>query len=289
MRYILIIDGGVGSPDPTPIAYDGSCRVGSPGSTVRYLLIIALLFLFVSPALAERYEYYAEVNQVIPDFDSVGVTDTIFIPVHAVIEDINFFVGIGDMPEPWAEEIWVDVFSPAGGAVRLNGIALPRIHWFLVWYDTEREVDGPGHLSDYEGLDCYGPWIMHAFDLFPNYISTWHTWRIEVYGQPITGLNGQEKPDIPTDFTLDGNYPNPFNSATTVKLGVPQTANVTITIFDILGRKVRTVADREFGPGYHRVLWDGNDGSYRAVSSGIYLIRMQSGDRVFHSRAVLLK
>ena len=86
---------------------------------MRYVLIITLLFLFVSPALAERYEYYAEVNQVIPDFDSVGVTDTIFIPVHAIIEDINFYVGIGTIPEPWAEDVWVDVYSPYGGMVRL--------------------------------------------------------------------------------------------------------------------------------------------------------------------------
>ena len=255
---------------------------------MRYVLIITLLFLFVSPALAERYEYYAEVNQVIPDFDSVGVTDTIFIPVHAIIEDINFYVGIGTIPEPWAEDVWVDVYSPYGGMVRLNGIN-PRIHWYYVWYDTDREVDGPGHLSDYEGLDCYGPWIMHAYDMFPDYFLSWYYWRIEVYGQPITGLNEQEKPEIPTDFTLEGNYPNPFNSVTTVRFGVPRTANVTITVFDILGRKVRTLADRDFTAGYHSVLWDGNDGSYRPVSSGIYLIRMQSGEREFVNRAVLLK
>jgi subtilisin-like proprotein convertase family protein len=256
---------------------------------MRYLSIAVVLFLFVSPALAERYEYYAEVNQVIPDFDSVGIADTIFVQVHAVIQDINFYVGIGDMPEPWAEEIWVDVYSPYAGMVGLNRLALPRIHWFHVWYDTEREVDGPGHLSDYEGLDCYGPWIMHAYDLFPNYISTWHNWRVEVYGQPITSLNEPEDPDIPADFELSGNYPNPFNSVTTVKFGVPQTADVKITVFDILGRKVRVVADREFVPGYHSVLWDGRDSRYREVSSGIYLFRMRSGDRVFHSRAVLLK
>jgi hypothetical protein len=247
---------------------------------MRYLSIAVVLFLFVSPAPAERYEYYAEVNQVIPDFDSVGVTDTIFVPVHALIEDINFYVGIGTIPEPWAEDVWIDVYSPYGGMVRLNGIN-PRIHWYHVWYDTEREVDGPGHLSDYEGLDSYGPWIMHSYDMFPTRILSWYSWRVEVYGQPITSLNEPEDPDIPTDFELSGNYPNPF--------GVPEAARVTITVFDILGRKVRTVADREFVPGYHSVLWDGRDSRYREVSSGIYLFRMQSGDRVFHSRAVLLK
>ena len=286
MRYF---DCGAGSPDPTPFAFNGSCRVRPPGSTIKYLLIIALFFLFLSPAFAERYEYYAEVNQVIPDFDSIGVTDTIFVPVHAIIEDINFYVGIGTIPEPWAEDVWVDVYSPYGGMVRLNGHAPPYISWFNVWYDTEREVDGPGHLSDYEGLDCYGPWIMHSYDMYPTRILSWYYWRVEIYGQPITSLSEQEKANIPKDFTLEGNYPNPFNSVTAVKFGIPQTARVKITVFDILGRNVRIIADREFAPGYHSILWDGNDGSYRAVSSGIYLIRMQSGDRIFHSRAVLLK
>jgi hypothetical protein len=159
----------------------------------------------------------------------------------------------------------------------------------LIWYDTEREVDGPGHLSDYEGFDSYGHWIMHSYDMYPPRILSWYNWRVEVYGQPITSLNEPENAAIPADFELSGNYPNPFNSATTVRFGVPEAAQVTITVFDILGRKVRTVADREFAPGYHSIVWDGRDSRYREVSSGIYLFRMKSGDRVFHSRAVLLK
>ena len=256
---------------------------------MRYLVLIAVISLSVSSAFAERYEYYAEVNQAIPDFDSIGVTDTIFVPVHAQIEDINFYVGIGTIPEPWAEDVWVDVYSPYGAMVRLNGHATPYISWFNVWYDTEREVDGPGDLSDYEELDCYGPWIMHSYDMYPTRTLTWYDWRVEVYGQPITGLNEQEQAEIPTDFVLDDNYPNPFNASTMIKFGLPQTADVTITVFDILGRRVRVLADREFGAGYHSVLWDGNDSNYRAASSGIYLIRMEAEEQVFHSRAVLLK
>jgi hypothetical protein len=119
MRYYY--DCGVESPDPTPATYKSGCRVRPPVSTV----LVALLFMLAAPALAERYEYSAEVNRPIPDFDSVGVTDTIFVPIHAIIEDINFYVGIGTIPEPWAEDVYVDVYSPYSGMVRLNGHAPP--------------------------------------------------------------------------------------------------------------------------------------------------------------------
>jgi len=87
---------------------------------MRYSILLLLAGLLIEPARAERWEYISEVNRQIPDFDSVGVTDTIFFPVHATIEDVNIFVGIGEPGGPWAEEVWIDVFSPDGIRVRLN-------------------------------------------------------------------------------------------------------------------------------------------------------------------------
>lgn len=67
---------------------------------MRYLFIFTLLLLYLPPALAERYEYYAEVNQVIPDFDSVGIADTIFVPIHAVISRGGMLIGLAGHATP---------------------------------------------------------------------------------------------------------------------------------------------------------------------------------------------
>jgi len=252
-------------------------------------IIMLIAFLLISTAAqAERYEYVSYVNQVIPDFDSVGVTDTIIVPEHILIEDINFFLGIGTPEEPWAEHVWQDVYSPRNVVVRLNGNDVPIVHWYYFWYDTDRPVDGPGDLGDYVGSDAYGPWIMHCYDLFEDYYLSWYHWKIEIYGEPMTSLD-DKRPEIPADFVLENIHPNPFNPTATIEFGLPQVSNVLVDVFDIMGRKVITLTDSEFQPGYHSIVWDGHDRAGYTVSSGVYFFRMTAGEKVLRKRAVLLK
>jgi hypothetical protein len=89
---------------------------------------------------------------------------------------------------------------------------------------------------------------------------------------------------IPKDFFLDQNYPNPFNPSTRIRFGVPRSANVTIAVFDILGRKVATLASGMMPPGVHSMVWDCS-----TCPSGMYLIRMQTDGRVFMRKMLLMK
>jgi len=256
---------------------------------MKYFVLILMAGFFIGPARAERWEYISEVNREIPDFDSIGVTDTIFVPVHAAIEDINFFVGIGELGGPWAEQVWIDVFSPGGLRVRINDWGGEPINWYHVWYDTERQVDGPGSLDDYVGLDSYGPWVMHAFDMFPDRVVNWYNWKIEVFGDETTSVADENLSGIPDDFKLLGNYPNPFNSSTAIKFGLPEEAAVKIQIYDTLGRLVRSLLDRTLPAGYHRVIWNGRNNNAEQVASGTYLIRMQTSEKIFDKSMILLK
>ena len=258
---------------------------------MKYSIILLLGGLLIEPARAERWEYISEVNRQIPDFDSVGVTDTLFFPTHAAIEDVNIFVGIGELGGPFAEEVWIDVYSPQGGCVRINAWEGegPPIDWYHVWYDTERPVDGPGSLDDYIGYDTYGPWVMHAADMFPDRVVFWYNWHIEVYGEEMTGIAEEKLNGIPEDFKLLGNYPNPFNSSTAIKFGLPEGAAVKIEIFDALGRLTRVLADNTLPAGYHRIAWHGKNEAGETVSSGVYLVRMTVAGRTFDKRMVLLK
>ena len=88
-------------------------------------------------------------------------------------------------------------------------------------------------------------------------------------------------------FELLPNYPNPFNPSTTISYRVPHNAHVTITIFNVLGQKVRTLVNQVQAAGEYTVQWDGKDDLGRNMSSGLYLYTLKAGK--FHSiRKMLL-
>jgi hypothetical protein len=96
-----------------------------------------------------------------------------------------------------------------------------------------------------------------------------------------------EEEKLPQEFALSQNYPNPFNPSTMIKFSLPVRSYVNLSIFNVLGQKVVTVADDIFEAGYHTVNWDGQDSNGRQVSSGIYIYRIQA-DTFADSRKMLL-
>jgi flagellar hook assembly protein FlgD len=90
-------------------------------------------------------------------------------------------------------------------------------------------------------------------------------------------------------FALRQNAPNPFNPVTFIEYELPEAAHVTIDVFNLAGRLVRTVVDETQEPGYKTVAWDGTNASGQKVASGVYLYRMKAGSYVSQKRMVLLK
>jgi hypothetical protein len=88
-----------------------------------------------------------------------------------------------------------------------------------------------------------------------------------------------EEENRPPVFQLSQNYPNPFNSSTVIWYRLPdvgyQPAEVEITVYNLLGKLVRTLVKTRQYPGEHKVLWDGRDDSGKEVASGIYFYRMK--------------
>jgi hypothetical protein len=80
----------------------------------------------------------------------------------------------------------------------------------------------------------------------------------------------------PEKFELSQNYPNPFNGGTTIRFALPQDSRVKITIYNILGQKIRTLADNKFPTGYHKITWDGRNDCMKKAASGMYIYTMES-------------
>ncbi len=89
---------------------------------------------------------------------------------------------------------------------------------------------------------------------------------------------------IPADYVILPNLPNPFASSTVLRYGLPEATRVRLVVYDVLGREVRRVVDREQAPGYHRVGLEAED-----LASGVYFVRLEAGGRTETQRVVVLK
>jgi len=94
---------------------------------------------------------------------------------------------------------------------------------------------------------------------------------------------------LPTGFRLSQNYPNPFNPGTTVEYSVPSRSHVRIDVYNVLGRRVRTLVNEVRPVGIYVVQWDGTDTSGKPVASGVYLYRLKTDDHVEAKKMLLVK
>ncbi len=104
----------------------------------------------------------------------------------------------------------------------------------------------------------------------------------------VTGLPA-ERPDLPLTFLLEQNYPNPFNPQTRIAytLGIQQ--KVSLEIFDLLGRKVKTLVTGEHPAGRYEVVWNGLDEQNHPAASGVYLYKLRSGRLESVRKMVLIR
>ena len=111
------------------------------------------------------------------------------------------------------------------------------------------------------------------------------------YERPLlsTPLSIPKPPGLPSDFTLEQNYPNPFNPSTTIPYFLPQNSHVRITIFDNLGREVKTLIDEFQSDGWREAQWAGTDRNNRIVASGVYIYRLEANGEIFSRQMLFLR
>jgi hypothetical protein len=94
---------------------------------------------------------------------------------------------------------------------------------------------------------------------------------------------------VPDHLGLLQNYPNPFNPVTTLRYDLPENCHVNITIYDMLGRKVKTLINQTQNAGYRSIVWNATNDYGKPVSAGIYLYQIQAGEYISTKKMVLLK
>lgn len=114
-------------------------------------------------------------------------------------------------------------------------------------------------------------------DNFEGKVGYWH-----LPGSSPTGI--EQSPPTPEAFSLEQNYPNPFNPMTTIRFALPKRSHVTLRVYDVKGRVVTTLVDREMEAGVHREHFDAG-----GLSSGVYFYRIETNGFVQSRKLVVLK
>lgn len=140
------------------------------------------------------------------------------------------------------------------------------------WEMLDVKLDEFCFTSNTTSYGIYDKYILHTSD-------GWQTYNI--LDSTITDIN--EKSEITSTFKLLQNYPNPFNPSTTIKYSIPKRSNVMIKVFDLLGREVALLVNKEQAQGNYEVKFDGS-----VLTSGIYFYRLQvyTQGRVYTPRRV---
>ncbi|MCJ7552312.1 MAG: T9SS type A sorting domain-containing protein, partial [Ignavibacteriaceae bacterium] len=102
-----------------------------------------------------------------------------------------------------------------------------------------------------------------------------------------TGIEDSEKL-IPKDFVLYQNYPNPFNPVTIISYQLPVSSNVTLKVYDILGKEVAILVNEEKPMGSYEITWNASSAA-GGLPSGVYFYRLQAGSFVQTRKMILLK
>ena len=153
------------------------------------------------------------------------------------------------------------------------------------------------YASSYIAID-QGPII----DMIENYRSQllWKNFMSNPEIQPMldaigfmpdstsTGVNEVQSNNAEA-YKLIGNYPNPFNPSTTIEFSISSSQKTSFAIYDILGREIRTLFNKQLSSGYHSVVWDGKDNNGNVVNSGIYIYRIKTTDKTLAGKMILQK
>ena len=113
--------------------------------------------------------------------------------------------------------------------------------------------------------------------------------RVLVGTQAYAEAESEEIPLEVLEDALYQNYPNPFNPETVIGYVLRERKEVVLAVYDVLGRRVRTLVHEEQGAGRHEVVWNGLDGSGMPVASGMYVYRLEAGGFRATRRMLLLR
>jgi len=167
----------------------------------------------------------------------------------------------------------------AGAASRQLGAVSLTIDGFIYdWWHTNKEPDLSAFYSAGNEIWSFDD-MRESAEKYVYAFVEYGRWKKRLWVETERVLS----------LSLSPNYPNPFNSVTTIPYILSQSGRVTVRIFNDVGQEVITLFNGIQNPGYHGITWDGRDGYGRDLESGVYLVTLQAGGENTTGKIMLLK
>ena len=135
------------------------------------------------------------------------------------------------------------------------------------------------------------PDVFYTFETYQDeidFLKDWIKKRIIWMDNNMASLSDTEQQlSLPNNFELYANYPNPFNTSTTIRYTIPYAGHLKVTIYDGRGRRVKTLVDDFVVPADYRIQWHGRNEAQLDVASGVYMVRVKY-DNLERERKILL-
>ena len=214
--------------------------------------------------------------------DDQTVTATMDLAYDSTVTDIAVYV---DITHTYIGDLTVKLVAPGGAEVVLHNRTGSNADDIVGWYPEN--LSPAGSLAGLVGESIAGTWSLSVTDNGGGDQGVVNEWCLRLsYG---TSVPTPVEVDLPTVPALDGNYPNPFNPLTVIRFSVPSRRHVELAVYDVRGRKVRTLVQGVLPAGAHQVAWQGRDDVGRQVSSGLYFCRLTAGAESLVHKMLLMK
>jgi FlgD Ig-like domain len=189
-------------------------------------------------------------------------------------------------PSTWAVGITPQFFTKLGNNDGFDGTGPDSVFTF----PSVTSFDWTQYHIDFQVPDDNPPRIgmeirLHVYSTFTGTVYFDDLTAMNVNPTGISELNKL----IPNKFAVYQNYPNPFNPTTVISYALPKASKVSVIIYDMLGREVKTLVSGLQNPGNHEVVWNGENNYGAKVASGAYIYRVIAGNNVAVKKMVLLK
>lgn len=181
---------------------------------------------------------------------------------------------------------WNQVFLPGSG--RITGFASQPGYLLLFAVRENNQVYSKTYAGSW-AFDYSSPSGNYSFLRIGNSHTNLYAIRDNgliskrTLAPPPTGVN-QINTEIPNEFSLSQNYPNPFNPATIINFNIPNSGLIKLSVYDILGREVQQLVNKELLPGNYQFDWNAS-----AYPSGVYYYKLESGSYSETKKMVLIK
>lgn len=232
-------------------------------------------------------------NKNIPDNATVYDTITVNFSNAFNVTDVN--VRIDTLTHTWDSDLGfnllhlaanVNIIDHVGGSgdnfirTLLNDSAATPIASGTAPFTGSFRPSSP--LTAFNNNPVNGSWVLAINDNANGDTGFLKAWCLVLTYQTLLG--GINTVEIPSVYSLSQNYPNPFNPVTTIKYGLPKSGNVTLKVYDLLGREVTTLVNEMKQPGIYSVEFNASN-----LASGVYLYKITSGDFSDVKKLLLVK